>query len=525
MHGSRSSNGRRRWSARCALPLLGGLLCPIGGAAAPAYSSAETIGSAAASIHGSADARSRTAAPIRVGSKTFAESHVLAELVAQNLEQDGFTVERRFGLGGTLVLWQALLAGAIDIYPEYSGTLSQTILQTPAAALPAVRAALARHRILVPATLGFNNSYALAIDGGLARERAISRISQLAQAADLRLGFSLEFLHRADGWPALQAHYGLPQAVTGLEHALAYRAIARRELDVTDAYTTDGDLEAFDLVLLSDDRDFFPRYDALLLARDILPDAARQRLVAMEGSLDETTIRRLNAEAVEPGVTPGAVVAAWLGNRHYREASVARQIAGNTAIHLQLTGTALALACLLGLPLALWLTRRARAAAAVLYVAGLLQTIPSLALLAILIPVLGLGSAPAIVALFLYSLLPIIRNTLTGIATVDPLLREVARGMGLNEWQQLRHVEIPLALPTILAGIKTAAIISIGTATLAAFVGAGGLGEPIVTGLSLNDHGLVLQGAIPAALLAVMTEFLFECLERLLSPGHWLRAS
>ena len=122
--------------------------------------------------------------------------------------------------------------------------------------------------------------------------------------------------------------------------------------------------------------------------------------------------------------------------------------------------------------------------------------------------------------LFLYSLLPIVRNTLTGLFNVDPLVKEVATGMGLTERQRLWHIELPLAMPTLLAGVKTAAIVSIGTATLAAFVGAGGLGEPIITGLNLNDHRLILEGALPAAALAIAVELLFEWVERALIPAH-----
>jgi osmoprotectant transport system permease protein len=159
----------------------------------------------------------------------------------------------------------------------------------------------------------------------------------------------------------------------------------------------------------------------------------------------------------------------------------------------------------------------------ILYLTGLLQTIPSIALLAFMIPVFGIGVVPAIVALFLYALLPILRNTATALFSVDPLLKKVSVGMGLTTWQRLRHIELPLAAPTIFAGIKTAAVINIGTATLAAFIGGGGLGEPIVTGLALNDTKLILEGAIPAALLAVLVEFGFERLEKILIPKHLLQ--
>ena len=189
-------------------------------------------------------------------------------------------------------------------------------------------------------------------------------------------------------------------------------------------------------------------------------------------------------------------------------------------MHLKLTGIALLAACLVGLSLALVVYRSSPLSAAVLYTAGLLQTIPSIALLALMIPIAGVGQKPAIIALFLYSLLPIARNSITALVTIDPLLRRVATALGLTQVQQLRHIYLPLALPHVLAGVRIAAVVSIGTATLAAFIGAGGLGEPIVTGLALNNTGLILQGAIPAALLALCTELMFEALERWLVPRH-----
>ena len=137
-----------------------------------------------------------------------------------------------------------------------------------------------------------------------------------------------------------------------------------------------------------------------------------------------------------------------------------------------------------------------------------------------MIPIFGIGELPAITALFLYSLLPILRSAITALTTIDPILVNVSRAIGMTKFQQLRHVLFPLALPNILSGIKTATIICIGTATLAAFIGAGGLGEPIVTGLALNDTNLILQGAIPAACLAIIVEILFEILEKRIIPEH-----
>ena len=376
-----------------------------------------------------------------------------------------------------------------------------------------------------PVRFGFNNTYALAMPRALVEERGLKRISDLKPHADLRFGFSHEFLRRSDGWPALRSRYQLPQNAVGIEHTLAYRALQAGQLDATDAYSTDAELRAFDLKLLDDDRELFPTYFAGLLMRNDLPPAAVSVLLRLRDRLDEAGMQRLNQRVATAGETPAAVASAFL-----REAGltgtdapevVRRSTLGrNTLVHLKLTGLALALGCLTAIPLALLISRYARLASALQYAAGLIQTIPALALLALLIPLLGLGQTSAVAALFLYSLLPIMRNTLAGLFAVDPLLREVAASLGMTRSEQLFRIELPLAMPMILAGIRTAAVISIGTATLAAFVGAGGLGEPIITGLSLNDHRLILEGAIPAAGLAVLAECFFELLERYALPAH-----
>tara|TARA_R110001599_G_scaffold353688_1_gene595357 strand:- start:38906 stop:40405 length:1500 start_codon:yes stop_codon:yes gene_type:complete len=464
--------------------------------------------------------------PILIGSKIFPESYILAEITAQMLESQGFEVQRKLGLGGTLIAFEALRTGSIDIYPEYTGTLSQAVLRQPDITAVELPAALEAQALAIGTSFGFNNSYAIAISEQIAATRDITLVSDLVAHPDLNVGFSLEFLHRADGWPALQAAYGLPQRASGIEHALAYRAIENSKLDVTDAYTTDGELDAYDLRLLRDDKAFFPGYDAVLLTRSDLPGPVAEALVRLSGRIDEASMRDLNRRVANDKLEPRQVAAQFLQESGLATPNMAappgmaERILGYTAVHLKLTLIALLLACLVAIPAALTLARHKGVARSLLYVTGLIQTIPALALLALLVPVVGLGEIPAIIALFLYSLLPIVRNTLTGIFGVDPLLKQVATGMGLTASQQLWKVELPLAAPTILAGVKTAAIISIGTATLAAFVGAGGLGEPIITGLTLNDHRLILEGAIPAALLAIAVELLFEAVERTTVPAH-----
>lgn len=475
---------------------------------------------------------------IVIGCKQDVEGQVLAEIMAQLLEDRGFAVERRFSLGGTLICFEALKRGAIDVYPEYSGTIEQAILQLPGRVSHAHMRELlgARFKVEMLDFFGFSNTYALAMSRTTAERLGLKRISDLAGQPELRFGFSNEFLNRADGWIGLAKAYGLSARPVGMEHALTYGAIHEGKLDVTDAYSTDGDLKKFDLVLLEDDRRFFPSYLAMPLVRAELSDSAKRVLEELAGTMTADQMQSLN-QSVQEKKSLRDVAAGFLrskglltGQRQPAQPGVAAErtidwpfLLRCTLTHLQLTFIALVAGMAVAIPLGALIYRLGAISRPVLYVAGVLQTIPSIALLAFMIPLFGIGARPAIAALFLYSLLPILNNTTTALLSIDPVLRKVSLGMGLTAWQRLRHIELPLAAPTILVGIKTAAVINIGTATLAAFIGAGGLGEPIVTGLALNDPGLILQGAVPAALLAVVTELAFELLQRFVVPRHLLQ--
>ncbi|CAN5863944.1 hypothetical protein BH18ACT7_BH18ACT7_22130 [soil metagenome] len=183
--------------------------------------------------------------------------------------------------------------------------------------------------------------------------------------------------------------------------------------------------------------------------------------------------------------------------------------------HIGLTFISLLIAVAIGLPLGIFIAKRKKFAAPVLGFTGILQTIPSIALLGFMIPLLGIGAKPAIVALFLYSLLPIVRNTFTGIGGVDAAVTEAARGMGMNYRQVLFKVQLPLAFPVIMAGIRTATVINVGVATLAAYIAAGGLGEFIFGGIALNNTNMILAGAIPAALLAIVFDLLLSGIQKI----------
>jgi osmoprotectant transport system permease protein len=483
--------------------------------------------------------------PIVIGCKQDVEGQVLAEIMAQLLEDRGFAVDRRFSLGGTLICFEALKRGSIDVYPEYSGTIEQAILQLPGRVSHAqMREQLgSRFKVEMLDFFGFSNTYALAMSRATAERLSLKRISDLTGHAVLRFGFSNEFLNRADGWIGLAKAYGLSTRPVGMEHALTYAAIHDGKLDITDAYSTDGDLRKFDLVLLEDDRRFFPAYLAMPLVRAELNDSAKRVLEELAGKMSQVEMQSLN-QRVQEKKSLRDVAAQYLRSKGLltgQSALASPSLEGGdrggvaertidwpfllscTLTHLQLTFLALLAGMVVAIPLGALVYRLGALSRPVLYIAGVLQTIPSIALLAFMIPVFGIGAKPAIAALFLYSLLPILNNTATALLSIDPVLRKVSVGMGLTPWQRLRYIELPLAAPTILVGIKTAAVINIGTATLAAFIGAGGLGEPIVTGLALNDPGLILQGAVPAALLAIITEVGFELLQRVVVPRHLLQ--
>ena len=464
--------------------------------------------------------------PIVVASKHFPESYVLAEIISQMLEEKGYEVDRRFGLGGTNVCYEALINGEIHVYPEYTGTITQAILELQDQLTPEqINEKLNEHDLEILDPFGFNNTYAMAMRDSHADELGLTKVSQLADHPDLKIVVTHEFLERADGWPHLQRIYGLTQSPEGIEHALALRAISDGSVDVTDGYSTDAELLHYGLRILEDDRGAFPLYLALPIIRNDLSEGVRNAINSVAGLIDEPTVIDLNGQVVYEEKSFAEVASAFLysvGLKATDEVttSITDKLTKNVLRHLQLTAIALLLATSVALIISFAIYRIVWLSRAVVYVCGLLQTIPSIALLALMIPLFGIGIVPAIVALFLYSLLPIVRNCVTALSTTDPMLIRVAEGMGLSQGERLRHVLIPLATPSVLAGIRTSAVICIGTATLAAFIGAGGLGDPIVTGLALNNTGIILQGAIPAALLAILTELVFEGIERLAVPGH-----
>jgi osmoprotectant transport system permease protein len=457
---------------------------------------------------------------IRVGSKKFTESVVLGELMTQLLEASGVRAVHRAELGGSRVLWDALQRGELDAYPEYTGTLRAELLPSIGSGdIAVLRAALEReHLKMTP--LGFQDTYAIGMEKRRAAELGIRTLSDLARRPGLRLSFSNEFMERPDGWPSLRNRYGFRSPARGMDHDIAYRALNAGEIDATDLYSTDAEIRESDLLVLEDDLHVFPEYAAVILYRDDLPGAAQGVLASLAGRIDREKMIALN-EAVKVSKRPERAVAAEFLASHLGRGpgkveaqAVFQRIMARTREHLGLVLTSLGLAIAVAVPLGLLAARRAVLGAGLLMFTGAIQTVPSLALLVLMIPLLGIGTVPAIVALFLYSLLPILRGTHTGLTQIPAELLDSAEALGLAPWAKLFWVELPLAAPSICAGIKTAAVINVGTATLGALIGAGGYGQPILTGIRLADTGLILEGALPAVALAILVQLLFDLMER-----------
>jgi osmoprotectant transport system permease protein len=464
---------------------------------------------------------------VKIGSKTHTEGVILGELMTHLVNHAGGKAIHRRELGGTQVLWKALLRGDIDIYAEYTGTMTRELfVGSGLKTLADIREYLLQQNILMTKPLGFNNTYAISMKKTVATKYGIRKISDLRHYPFLKFGFGESFMARNDGWQSLRQTYHLPQTeVRGLHHDLAYQGLNNGAIDVIDAYSTDGEIAYYDLQVLEDDLQHFPEYLPLFIYRTDLEDKPQiiKALQQLEGQISEADMTNMNARTKLDKVPGNQVAADFLAQKLNLKIDIPKETLFSrlyqlTLEHLLLVSISLLAAIMVSIPLGILAFKFKRLGQIILGLVGMIQTIPSLAILVFMIPLLGIGNIPAIAALFLYSLLPIVRNTYLGLHDISPQLRESAQALGLPAMAQLRLVELPLAYRSIFAGIKTSAIINIGTATLGALIGAGGYGQPILTGIRLDDIGLILQGAIPAALLALLVQGLFELAERWIVP-------
>jgi osmoprotectant transport system permease protein len=477
---------------------------------------------------------------IIVGGKNFTEGFIGSELLAQIIEaKTDITVERKLGLGGTYICYEALKNGEIDLYPEYTGTALLALMKHPTMADPeevfsTVKEHFRNKGLIFLSPLGFNNTYTLTMTRKKASALGIRCISDLkSKAGTLDFSCTHEFIERPDGYRALSKFYGFEfKSVRGMDPGLTYLAAKQGHADIIDGFSTDGRIPAFDLIILEDDWHFFPPYYAAPFIREgalkrypELEDALR----SLAGQISNPEIQKMNYQVDQLGLNPREVAANFLSAKGFIPASsnvpetgtafwsiVLRRkadIALFTLQHIELTFVAVLLAIIFAVPLGIVMSRWGKLADPIMAVINVIQTLPSLALLGFMVPIFGIGVVPAIIALFLYALLPIVSNTYTGIKQVDPALIEAARGMGMKDMQILLRVELPLSLTVIMAGVRTSTVINVGTATLAAFIGGGGLGALILRGISMSNNNLILAGAIPASLLAVFADRLLKGVE------------
>lgn len=466
------------------------------------------------------------AQPLVVGSKKFTESVILGEILHRGLRAQGHETKHLRELGGTTLLWNSLLQGDIDLYPEYTGTIKEEILKGKFASEDELKRELEKKGIGMTRTLGFNNTYAVGLKRSRAAELGIKKISDLKDHPTLHLGWANEFMERKDGWPGLQQAYQLPhRRIIGIDHDVAYRALQEGNVDVIDLYSTDAEIPYYDIAVLEDDLRFFPDYDAVILYRRDKIGELSSLLGALEGKISSEQMSRMN-KLVKLDAVPSTKVAIDYLNAElsmsigFTRLTRADRILQRSAEHFKLVFTSLLFAICAAVPLGIIAAKFERAGKLIIMIVSAIQTIPALALLVLMIKPLsalglpGIGNTPALISLFLYSLLPIVRNTHAGIRQIPVSLQETARVLNLSSKTRLLRIELPLALPLILAGIKTSLVLNIGFATLGALVGAGGYGQSILTGIRLDNYGLILEGAVPAALLALLAQQLFDLLEK-----------
>ena len=506
------------------------LVTPRGGACFGALALSIILSIILGGSHGIAHAEgeAQTAEPVVIASKSFTESEVLGDLAALLLQDAGYQTDHRRRLGGTLVCFEALLSGDVDIYPDYTGTLIQSTLdELGLKSFEELEEALAERGVLITKPLGFNNTYAVGMLRKRAEELGISKISDLREHTELVFGFSPEFTQRPDSWPGLKAHYGLPDGdIRTMQHELSYTALASGDIDAMELYSTDAKIQRFDILALEDDRAFFPVYEAVYLYRadlvERVPEVAAI-LGKLEGRISATDAVAMNARADLEDMAEQEVAAGFLGERlglgvtFETEATVDRVIR-NTREHLLMVGLAMLMGIFVAIPIGFLAHKLPHIGVPLLGMLGIMLTIPSLALLVFMLPLFGIGLVPAVAALFLYCLLPMAWNTYVGLKAIPPTIEESAEALGLSPMAKIFRIELPMAARSIMAGIKISTVLTIGFAALGGFIGAGGYGEPIYNALQDNKPGLAFIGAIPAAIMAILALALGELAERSIVP-------
>jgi osmoprotectant transport system permease protein len=475
-------------------------------------------------------AASLTAKDVEIGSKVFIEGIILSEILKEKMLAKNIIPSEVRALGGTAFLWGALTRGEIDLYFEYTKTLWHEIFaQQKLESDKQLVDLLASLGLCASKPMGFNSSYGLGMQRQRAQDLKINTISDLKKHKNLVFYMSHEFYGRHDGFFSLKKLYQLSfDHVSTMEHSLTFKGVFAKTIDIIDIYTTEAEIEFYDLVILKDDLGFFKPSEPIIIYRQSLKKkcpACIEVISSMVGTISQKDIKKLNQQVLIEKKSESMVARSFLALKNSNETkdfSLTTQaifrIAKRTKEHILLVFIAMILATFLGVLLGVLAYRIPSLGSFIVIFVSILQTIPALALLVLMMPFFGIGMPSALVAIFFYALLPIVRNTISGLLAIPKSAIESAAVIGLSQFERLRKIEVPMASRHILGGIRTATIITVGTATLGALIGAGGYGQPILEGIRLFDMNLILEGAIPAAVLALLCQLIFYGLERQLVP-------
>lgn len=492
---------------------------------------------------------------ITIGTQTFTESKIIAYMYKNLIEQDtDIEVNVLTDLAASPILIDAMNNDDVQLGSLYTGEVFNGYFpfdqseRDPEAVLRAAQEGFDEYyNFTWLDSLGFENTYVLTVTEEVAQEYNLETVSDLAEvAAEMRLGVDTTWLEREnDGYGAFTETYGFEFGeVFPMEIGLVYNAVASGEVDIVLAYSTDPRLKQFNLVTLEEDKNFFPPYDmSTVMKNELLEENPEIETILspLIGTIDEAKMTELNYLVDIDGYTPEDVARSFLSEQGLLDEEFSlddvfisdaggivgfyHYLLGNwdtllelTYDHILMVILGITAALIVGVPLGILSAKSERLARIILTLTNLIQVFPSLALLAVLMIFFGLGFNTVVIGLFLYSLLPITRNTYVGLKNVSGDLSEAGRGVGMNKWQLLLIVQIPLSIPFLLTGIRVAAVIAIGVATIAPFIGGDGLGREVYSGINLRDNMRIYGGAIPAALLAIVADLLLGRLEKRVTP-------
>ncbi len=499
---------------------------------------------------------------ITIGSKEFTEQLILGNMMKVLLEDNGFKVDDRIGLSGTMINHRALINDEIDVYMEYTGTAYIVILEKkevvhdPQEVYEIVKKEYKEKWNLVWLDRArFDNTNALLMKKERAVELGIKTISDLASIVktdpnQLSFATNAEFFSRPDGLREMEKHYNFrfpDNNIKKMGIGITYLALNEDSVDVALGFSTDGNIRKFDLMILEDDKKFFPIYNpAPVIRSEVI-----EMYPTVENILNQIGPRLTTTEMIEmnygvdiDGENPERVARQWLEDEgllgvsglHQQPKSrsaiespssfvlsfqdQARLLAVKIVEHIKVSfiSVGIAVGTGLGLGIAITLFRNKAFSNGVINIAIIIVTIPSVAMFGFMVPIFGIGITPSIIALVLYAQLPILRNTYTGLTTIRSEILDAAEGIGLSKLEMLFKIRFPIAFPVIMAGIRTSIVFTIGLATIAALIGAGGLGDLIFQGIQQSNTQLILVGTIPVALLAVFTDIGLKKVEDRLTP-------